>query len=427
MKNLIGASSNTNETLTFSGSNKPSTIPTTMKHIIPFTPSNNWLSKAARGLAVAGLLAIGLQACTDAPEVEQKRAKLSALKEQQIALTAEIEKLQNEVAALSPEVVADLKVIPVVTQPIELSSLKHYIQVQGVVEAENNIMVNARQGGVVTKVYAKVGQIVQAGQLLAETDAGTLAEAIKEVNTQLELAKTLYDKQKALWDQKIGSEVQYLNAKTNLESLQSRLATLNSQRNMVRVTAPMGGVIDEVRVKEGEMAAPGMGLFRLVNLNDLKVTARLADSYISSVKVGSKVNIVLPDIKEELEGTVKFVSRAVDANSRSFQIEIGIPASEKYRPNMFAVVKVNDRTLDNAIVIEENIVQPTDQGDLVYVAVNEGGKTVAKTRRVSKGLRYNGKVEITAGLAAGDQLITTGYQDLVDDQPLSIAQPLAGK
>ena len=362
--------------------------------------------------------ALGATACKQGNGLAEKKAKLTQLKEQAIKTEAEIKLLQNEVDRLDPKKANEAKVIPVGVTTLAEEPFRHFIDIQGTVEAEDNLLVTPSAMGKITRVNVKVGQQVSKGQLLAVVDNSVMVQSLDEIKTGLELATTLYNKQKQLWDQKIGSEIQFLNAKTNKESLERKLETLKTQIALTNVIAPVSGTVDLVTLKVGEMPAPGAGI-RVVNLADLKVTAKLSDTYIASVKVGDEVDVRLPDLNEQLKARITFVGQVVDPISRTFGIEIRITEGREHlRPNMIAITKINDRTDLTAIVIQQNLVQNTEQGNIVFVATEENGKQVARIRNVKFGQNYGGKTEITEGLKAGDKLVTTGYQDLVDGTPL---------
>jgi RND family efflux transporter MFP subunit len=230
----------------------------------------------------------------------------------------------------------------------------------------------------------------------------------------------MYEKQKSLWDQKIGTEMQYLGLKNQKESLEKKLITLKSQESQTLVTAPFSGVIDEVFVKQGSLASPGIPLMQLVNVNLLKAVAKVPDSYVAYIKEGDNVSVRFPDLDKTISATVGYVGRIVDPLSRTFKIEVKVPSENgSLKPNLLAMIQINDKTSKSAIVIEENIIQPTEAGKIVFVATEEKGQKIARQKTVTTGLSYNGKVEILSGLSAGENLITTGYQDLADNQPIS--------
>ncbi|MFD2932157.1 efflux RND transporter periplasmic adaptor subunit [Spirosoma flavum] len=352
-------------------------------------------------------------------DLQGKRDQLTELKTQQAELTTKIKTLETDLAKLEPKKEDDTRVKDVSVAPLATSTFRHFVELQGTIDAKNNVQVSPKSGGVVTAVYVKEGDNVRAGQPIAKVDDQLLRESMAEVKTQLSLVNTVYEKQASLWKQQIGTEIQYLQAKNNKESLERRLSTLNAQLSQSTVTSPISGVVDQVTVKIGQSAAPGVGLVRVVNLAQLKVVAKVADSYSGSVRKGDAVLVDFPDLKKTLNSHISFVATTVDALSRTFTIEAPLPSDNSLKPNMLARIKINDLTLVNAIVINQNLIQSTENGQLVYVAVNEGGKKIAKARTVKTGQSYGGQIAITQGLQAGDQVVTAGYQDLVDGQAIS--------
>jgi len=352
-------------------------------------------------------------------DLQSKREELQKLKSEQASLNTKIKTLEGEVTKLDPKKAEVGRVKDVAVSPVSATTFKHFVELQGTVDAKNNVQVSPKSGGVVTAVYVKEGDNVRAGQAIAKVDDQLLRESQAELKTQMSLANIIYEKQSALWKQQIGTEIQYLQAKNNKEALERRLSTLNAQLGQSTVTAPISGVVDQVTVKVGQSAAPGMGLVRVVNLGQLKVVAKVSDTYAGSVRKGDAVQIEFPDINKSMTSRISFVSTTVDPLSRTFTIEAPLSSSSSFKPNMLARIKINDQTVENALVIDRNIVQNTENGQLVYVAETEGNKTVAKARTVKTGDSYNGRVVITQGLKAGDKLITTGYQDVVDGQPIS--------
>ncbi len=347
-----------------------------------------------------------------------KKTELANLKSEANVINAKIAALEKELGAGKEK--SSTKVIAVAVTPIAPVAFKHFVEAQGNVVAENTVLVSPQTGGMIVSLPVVAGQQVSKGQLIATLDNSILKESMEEVKHQLELAKTLFDKQKTLWDQQIGTEVQYLSAKSNKESLEKRLVTLRAQLGLSRVVAPISGTIEIVRQKEGEMGAPGLPIVQIVNLGNLKISAKIADAYVGSVKQGDPINIKFPDINKEITARISLVSKMVNPLTRTFDIEARIPnAGGDLKPNQLAVININDLSKANALVVDENIIQKTEKGNLVYVAVEENGKKVAKARVITIGLTYNGQAEIATGLQAGDLIITQGYQDLVDGQAIS--------
>lgn len=352
-------------------------------------------------------------------DVASKRAELEELKAQQTELTTKIKAVEADVNKLDPKKAEEARVKDVTVGPVTAGTFRHFVELQGTIDAKNNVQVSPKSGGVVTAVYVKEGDRVRAGQPIARIDDQVLRESQGELKTQLSLVNTVYQKQAALWNQQIGTEIQYLQAKNNKEALERRLATLNVQLGQSTVTSPISGVVDQVAVKIGQSAAPGVGLVRVVNLSQLKVVAKVADTYAGSVRKGDAIVVEFPDLNRELKSRISFVATTVDPLSRTFTIEAPLPSDNSLKPNMLARIKINDQTKANAITISQNLIQSTENGQLVYVAVTAGNKKVAKARPVKTGQSYGGKITITEGLQAGDQIVTAGYQDLVDGQPIS--------
>ena len=353
-------------------------------------------------------------------ELQTKKEELAKLKGEQADLNTKVKGLETELAKLDPVKREEAKVKAVAVSPVTAGTFRHFVDLQGTVDAKNNVQVTPKGvGGVITAMYVVEGTPVRQGQTIAKLDDQIVRESLNEVQTQLSLASTVYEKQANLWKQQIGTELQYLQAKSNKESLERRISTVKAQIGQSTVTAPISGVVDQVTGKVGQVAAPGMGIVRVVNLSKLKVVAKVADTYAGTVRKGDAVQINFPDIKKQINSTITFVSTSVDPQSRTFTIEASLPSTNDLKPNMLAQVKINDASKSNALVINQNLIQNTENGQLVYVAITEGNRKVAKAKKVTTGQSYGGQIEITQGLSAGDQLITQGYQEVTDGQTIS--------
>jgi membrane fusion protein, multidrug efflux system len=344
-----------------------------------------------------------------------KKAQLATLQKEASTLTDKIQKLQSEIDKLEPN--KELKVKTVSVSPITTENFQHFVEATGRLEAENNVFVSPQTGGALTKVFVKIGDYVTKGQKIATIDNSILRNSMQEVEIQLETAKTIFERQKNLWDQKIGTEVQYIQAKSAVESLERRINTLKSQDGLNVVVSPISGVVDEVRLKAGEIAALGIGIVRIVNFSDLKVVANVPDTYAGTISKGDMVKIKFPDLQKEISAKLSYVSQTINQVSRTFTVEAKVPNFDKsLKPNLTAIMNVNDQSKGAAIVITESFVQNTEQGSIVYVAETEGNKKIARAKVVKTGLSYDGKIEIISGLTSGDLLITQGYQEIVDGQ-----------
>jgi RND family efflux transporter MFP subunit len=253
-------------------------------------------------------------------------------------------------------------------------------------------------------------------------DGNTIRKGIEEVKTGLQLAVTMYEKQKKLWDQNIGSEAQFLQAKSQKESLEQRLQTMEAQLSMTYIKAPVSGIVDEIKVKLGEMANPGFSGIRVVNGKELKVKANLSDVHIGKVKKGDKVELIFPDLHKSIQSNVSYVGQSVNANNRTIMVEAKLPnANNEFKANQFSKMKINDGILKNAIVVPSNLVQHSISGEYyVLVGVPENGLITARKKLVKMGVEYNGETQILEGLQAGDLIITAGYNEIVDGQHIQI-------
>jgi membrane fusion protein (multidrug efflux system) len=369
----------------------------------------------------AFLVVLTMQGCKQTDDsLQGKKEQLKGLREKETTLQAEIKKLEEEIALLDKDAGSETKIKQVALSEVGSTEFRHYVSVQGMLESEENLMVSPRMPGMVKEIRVKEGDAVSKGQVLAILDDEVLRSSIDEVRAGLAQINILYEKQKDLWDQKIGTEVQFITLKNQKEGLENKLKTLEAQLAMSTVTAPFSGVIDAVFARVGSMAAPGGPMMQLVNTAKLKASAKVPDSYVANVRQGDQVMVNFPDLNREIEAKIRFVGKVVDPLSRTFRIEVEIPSGDPgLKPNLLAMVRINDKTLPKAIVIDENIIQLTESGKLLFVAGKENGKQVALQRIVTTGLSYNGKVEIVSGLQEGEKLITTGYQDLSDKQVIS--------
>ena len=336
------------------------------------------------------------------------KAELADLKKQRSELDAKIAKLEATpgVADTTKAVARDVSVFEV-----SETNFKNYLEIQGKIDAEENIQVNPEAQGVVTAVYVKIGQNVGKGQTLAQIDDKVLRQNIAELQTQLTLATSLYNRQKNLWDQKIGTEVQFINAKTQKEAAENRISTLRSQIAMYKIKAPISGTIDAMDLKVGQAVAPGNSGIRIINASKLKAKAQVAETYAGRVSQGDEVNVIFPDVPDSLQTKINFASKTIDPASRSFEVQVNLPSNKKYRPNMLAVLKIVDYQNAKAIVIPIAAIQKAENGDFVFTAVNG----IAKKVVVKQGKTYDGKVEILSGLKVGDKVITAGAQNLNED------------
>ena len=348
-----------------------------------------------------------------------KKTELEKLKKEQATLSDKIKNLEDEIA--KADTTTKIKMLDVKVTLVAAMPFKSYVQVQGKLDADENVNVSAQMGGTVKSIYVKEGDNVKAGQILAELDDAVMRQGIEELKNQLAFATDIYNKQKNLWDQKIGSEVQFLSAKNNKESMEKKMQTMNEQLAMYKIKSPINGTVDEVSLKLGQIAAPGLPAVRVVNMNSLKVKADIAESYSGKIREGNPVLVEFPDMNKNLDLKVSFVSRVINSMNRTFAVQVNVPTDPDLHPNMIAHLNIVDYQTISSIVIPLNVVQNSEDGYYVFLAVqNEKGKTIAHKQMVKAGRDYKGQIEILEGLKEGDSLITTGYQDVEDGEFLKL-------
>ena len=365
--------------------------------------------------------------------VAGKKAQLEQLKKEALALNANIATLEKELAAQGAG--ATQQAVVVTIAPVVAQDFNHFIEIQGKVESESVSFVTPRAGGGQVKaVFVKRGDRVKKGQVLLQLDNSLIKQSvaaatqnIETVKAQAALAKSVYEKQKNLWEQNIGSEIQLLTAKTNAEALGSQLKAAMEQLGMAKdqlayttVRSDVDGVAEEVNIKVGEIFM-GAGQLKIVNTDRLKLTSQVPENYAGKIKVGTDVSLIFPDLDKTMDTKLTVVGNVIDPLSRSFFVEAKLPVNKDFRPNQLAQVKIKDYTKKNAISIPINIVQNDDKGKFVYVAATENGKLVARKRPVTIGEFYANSIEILSGINAGEQVVTEGYQSLFDGQLLTVS------
>ena len=365
----------------------------------------------------------------------EKSGSLNDKKNKLAALKKEVSALETEIATLDTAAANQATGKLVVTAVLAAQPFNHYIDLQGKIESESISYVTARGGGGQVKgIFVKRGDVVPKGKLLLKLDDAIQRQALiaaeqglQTLKTQLSFANTLLQKQKNLWEQNIGTEVQLISAKNNVELLENQLKTAQEQVKISKeqllftsVYSDVDGVAEEVNVRVGELFV-GPGQIKIVNTNRLKVTAEVPENYSQRVKTGTKLNINLPDLQKSIQASISVVGKIINPNSRSFFIEAKVAADKDLRPNQIALVQILDYTASNAIAIPVNTLQNDETGKYVMVASNEKGKLIARKRLVTVGEFYKDQLEIKSGLQAGDQIVTEGFQSLYDGQLIVLA------
>jgi membrane fusion protein, multidrug efflux system len=345
-----------------------------------------------------------------------KKAELATLKQEQAALSAKITALEKELGATDTTRKEKIKYISVA--PLATTAFNSFIELQGGVVADDEVFINARVPGSISRVYIKVGDRVSAGQVVAEIDNDLFSSQMDEIKKRWELANDVFQKQESLWKQNIGSEVQYLGAKNNKEALEKTMATLQKSTDMYQIKSSISGVVDEVMMKVGSGAAPGLPLAKVVNFSKLKVRVDAPETYAGRLRVGNSVQVQFPDIQKEVTSKISYIGAGVNPANRTVKVEIPIRSNEGgLLPNMSSVVKVVNYSNPKALVIPINLVQK-DLGNQDFVMIEAGG--YAKRVNIKMGQQYGENCEILTGLKAGDKLVMVGYQDLNDGDKVVI-------
>jgi membrane fusion protein (multidrug efflux system) len=356
--------------------------------------------------------ALFLAACGEQKDSAQK------LKDEISAKKGEMSKLQGEIASLEAQLIkldsnAAKKGKAVQLLTLQPTTFVHSIDIQGRVDAEESVTVGPQMPGMVKRVLVQPGDRVAAGQLLAELDADAMIQQLGALKVQRDLTKQIFDRQRNLWDQKIGTEVQFLQAKAGYDAVEKQVSALEEQIDMSRIKAPMAGVVDNVGLKVGEMASPGFTTILIVNGNKLRVKGEVAEGYVAKVKTGNAVTIELPDAGKTIEANVTYAGRIINKLNRTFNVEVAIRPDADVVPNMVAIMKIEDYRKDNQIVVPLACIQQGSDGkSFVFVAKTNGKTVVAERREITFTMTYNGKAQIDSGLAAGDQVVTEGYAEL---------------
>ncbi|MBL3657950.1 efflux RND transporter periplasmic adaptor subunit [Fulvivirga sediminis] len=348
--------------------------------------------------------------------LEAKKEELQSYKDEVRELNSKIKELETEIAALDSTSVNDEgKAVLVNTRVVKTTDFKHKIEARGSVESRRNVMLTSETAGTIESVKVREGQQVRAGQTLIVLDADILRNNIAELKTSLELAKVVYERQSNLWDKKIGTEIQYLEAKNNKEAVERRLATAYSQLDQAVVKAPFAGVIDELPAREGEMAQPGVNLVRVVSPEMMYIDADVSERYISDFKVGDEVELYFPVQEKKVSSKISAVSEVIKSDNRTFSIEVKLPKLDfSVKPNQVVILQLTDYEVDSALVVPTEIILSDGDNNFLYIAENKGDKTVAKKTEVKVGESYDGVTEVKEGLRQNDIIVIEGYRSLSD-------------
>ncbi len=363
------------------------------------------------------ILILSFTSCSK-KEVLNKEEELKKLKKESIVLNKKIEKLEKELYSN----VKDVKKVLVRRKKLEIIDFNHFIETQGTVESDNNILVPARAGGVVSKIFVKEGEKIRKGKVLAELDASIIKGNIDELKVKLDLQKAVYERRERLWKQKIGSEIEYLTAKSKKESLEKSLEVLKEKYKETKIIAPISGRIDNIFLKEGEFVRKNSGALRLTSFGKLKIKASISENYIKNIKKGDKVGVKFPVLGLDFQSKIISVSNVVDMRNRTFDLIVDIPKKEKnIKPNMLALLKINDYT-SKSLVLPLNVLHKSLKGDFVFLIQEKDGNYIAKRTNVKAGRSYGHQIEVLQGVKEGDYIAVEGFQDLTDNRVVKLEE-----
>ena len=344
------------------------------------------------------------------------REKRAALSQERNAIDATIDQLDQALAKMNTNTSLPL-VAAIQAQPVLFD---HYVSLHGTVKTLQNVLVYPEMPGILKSIAVRKGQRVKKNDLLALLDDGGLAAQFEQAKSQLALAKTVFERQERLWKQEIGSEIQYLQAKTNFESAQSAVAALEMQYNKSFVRAPFDGLVDQVFKEPGVFVSPGQGaeLFRIVNLDEVYLEVDVPESHVATVKKGTKALVYLGALATEIEAEVSQRSNVINPSNRSFKIEVALPNKDgAIKPNLTATVQLNDYSKEQAILVVQSIVSENADGQqYCFVLRQEGDTYFAERRIVQTGKTQGDFIEVLDGITPGELLITEGAKKVTDGQ-----------
>ncbi len=362
-------------------------------------------------------VAIIFSACSSkAPvdDMEAKHQQLQEYKNEMHELKVKIDKLEKEISDGRENEVVNVKV-----EQLQAQYFEHFIEVTGKVEAEYDINVSPETSGVITQVLVKEGDMVSKGQVIAILNSDVLERTLDELKVQLELAETNFARTENLWNQNIGSEMQYLQAKNNKESLEKRIESVNSQIEMTNVKSPINGVVDYVYQKKGNIGSPQVPFARVIDISKIKIYADVSESYLTKVHKGDIAQVNFPALGKKLEAPIFRISNSIDPNNRTFRVRINLNNPDRsIKPNLVSVIRIRDYKAEDAIVIPSLLIKEDFKGNYTYVVESKDGDNFAKKVYVTPGVTNNNMTEIKEGLNAGTQIVSEGFNQIVDGTKL---------
>ncbi|MCC5938765.1 MAG: efflux RND transporter periplasmic adaptor subunit [Lunatimonas sp.] len=367
---------------------------------------------------LVGLLTISIACEKKGDELSEKKSELERYQKEAAELKVKMDALVAEIAALDPTYGrSQRKEVLITTVTPRRGYFSHFVEVTGSVLSKKNVNISAEVAGRIQEVSAVEGMQVKRGQVLARIDAESVDRNIDELRSQLELAEVLYERQKRLWDQQIGTEIQFLEVKNRKENLEKSLASLQTQKDRTVVRAPFDGTVESVMVRLGELVQPGSPMLNFVGESDLFIEGDVSEKYVGVLQRGDSVEVIFPSIDRRLETKVSAVGAVINPNNRTFKVEVFLPSMPLVKPNMISVLRINDYHRDDAVVVPSYLILQDNNGDYVFV-VEQGN---AVKRYLKRGMTQGDQTEVLEGLEGNEQLVDKGFREVGNNTPVKIA------
>ncbi|MCK5206586.1 MAG: efflux RND transporter periplasmic adaptor subunit [Cyclobacteriaceae bacterium] len=375
-------------------------------------------------LFILGFIILSISACEQKDPLQAKKEELKSQKTKLQKIKTSITELEKEISAMDPDFAKkNRKATLITTTDVEKKTFEHYVEVSGAVKSRKNVLISAENMGNINRILVKEGNEVKRGQLLLSLDIELYQRSLDQLETEYALAKTMFEKQSNLWGQNIGTEVQYLEAKNRKESLENQIANIKTQISKSQIRAPFAGTIENVLVREGEMAQMGSPLVRIVNHRDMYIKADLSESHIGKFKKGDEVVIHFPSINQTIQSRISSVGQIIDIMNRTFSIEALLPLTKfTIKPNLLAIVKLRDIEINGAVVIPAKLIQKDNKGDFVFIAKKDSNELIARKIQIDRGITYKNNTMITNGLTGDETLINEGFRDVADGGKVKVVE-----
>lgn len=346
--------------------------------------------------------------------------KRDSIKAEYRTLGAELAKIEAEITALD----TTRKVVSVTATKADRTTFRHFFKIYGSIQTDNNTLVYPSAQGEITRVFVEEGQPVSKGQTLYAIDSEILRKSMDEVKVQIELAKDVYNKQEKLWKQNIGSEMDYLRAKNNLDALNTKKETIKAQISKTNVTAPFSGTIDEIMIKNGQLVSPGIATMRIVNLDEVYLKADVPEGYIKTIGRGTPVNVTFPSINESVKTNINETGRFINPANRTFTARINLEnQNNKLYPNLLGMLEIQDYEQDSALVIPARLIQENADGEsYIFTVKTDGEATYSILKPIEVGMTYNGFTEVISGLNDQEMIIDKGSRSVSDNQLIRVTK-----